>query len=352
MLLKAGVFAERLKKERAPLYVVYGDAPLLVLEAVDAIRAAARGQGFDAREILTVLPDFDWNQFTAATRASSLFGSKIVLELRIPTGKPGKGVDVLTDYCRQIRQRDNPDRLLLVSVLQLDWRDEKSAWFTALSEAGVCCKFVTPTLAELPAWIAGRLERQGQSADQAGLTFMAERVEGNLLAAHQEIQKLELLYPPGLLTEAQIRDAVLNVARYQLDDLRETFYARDLKRFARTLEGLRQEGEAPQLVLWAISEELRLLMQLQEGLAQHQPFNTLCRDLRIRAARQHTLQQAARSFSRAALTSALIAAASLDRRIKGVDYGGSGDVWEGFLRLGICIREPDIRKAPAPNPAA
>ncbi|MDR3158056.1 MAG: DNA polymerase III subunit delta [Zoogloeaceae bacterium] len=339
MLLKAEKLAEHLKGKLAPLYVVYGDAPLLTLEAAETIHAAARKQGFDEREVLSALPDFDWNQFVAATGNLSLFGGRKIVELRIPNGKPGKGVGVLTNYCQRIRQHAHPDNLLLVSAPQMEWKDEKAAWFTALSEAGVCCKFTTPTLAELPAWIAGRLERQGQKADRAGLVFMAERVEGNLLAAHQEIQKLGLLYPPGPLGEAQIRDAVLNVARYRIDDLREAFYARDFGRFARALEGLRQEGEAPQLALWAITEELRALLQLQAGLKQGQPLHTLCRDLRIWGTRQQSLQQAARTFSRAALHRALRAAARLDRRIKGLDHGGSGDVWEGFLRLGIGLRE-------------
>jgi DNA polymerase-3 subunit delta len=339
VLLKAEKFAEHLQGKLAPLYVVYGDAPLLVLEAADAVHAAARKQGFDEREILTALPDFDWNQFVVATGNLSLFGGRKVVELRIPNGKPGKSVGVLTSHCQQIQQRhSDPNSLLLVSVPQMEWKDEKTAWFTALSNAGVCVKFTTPTLAELPAWIAERLARQGQKADRAGLVFMAERMEGNLLAAHQEIQKLALLYAPGALTEAQIRDAVLNVARYRIDDLRETFYARDFGRFARALEGLRQEGEAPQLALWAITEELRALLQLQAGLKQGLPFNTLCRDLRIWGARQQPLQQAARTFSRAALLKALSAAARLDRRIKGLDHSGSGDVWEGFLRLGIGLR--------------
>ncbi|MDR2366115.1 MAG: DNA polymerase III subunit delta [Zoogloeaceae bacterium] len=344
MLLKAEPFAKRLQGEIAPLYAVYGDAPLLALEAADDIRAAARKRGFCAREVRTVLPDFDWGQFIAALGAPSLFGNKKIVELRIPTGKPGKGVSILTDYCQRIRQQGapDPDCLLLVSVLQLDWRDEKSAWFSALLDAGVCCKFTTPALTELPAWIAGRLERQGQHTDQAALTFMAEQVEGNLLAAHQEIQKLALLYPPGALTGTQVRNAVLNVARYHLDDLREAFYARDFGRFARALEGLRQEGEAPQLVLWALTEELRLLIQLQAGLARRQPFNTLCRDLRIRTVRQQALQWAVKTFSRPALYAALMLAARLDRRIKGLDHGGSGDVWEGFLRLGICLRTSGI----------
>ncbi|MDR0737198.1 MAG: DNA polymerase III subunit delta [Zoogloeaceae bacterium] len=338
MLLKPEKLAEHLRGKMASLYVVHGDAPLLVLEAADAIHAAARRQGFDERETLTALPDFDWNQLAVATGNLSLFGGRKIVDLRIPNGKPGKGASVLADYCQRLQRHDNPDNLLIVSAPQMEWKDEKTAWFTALSNAGVCIKCTTPTLAELPAWIAGRLERQGQKADRAGLAFIAERVEGNLLAAHQEIQKLALLYPPGALGEAQIRDAVLNVARYRIDDLRETFYARDFGRFARTLEGLRQEGEAPQLALWAITEELRALMQIQAGLKQGQPFNALCRDLRIWGARQQSLQQAARTFTRAALRRALTTAARLDRRIKGLDRGGSGDIWEGFLRLGIALR--------------
>ena len=208
MLLKAEQLAAHLERELRPLYVLYGDEPLLVLEAADAIRARARNAGYSEREVLTVLPQFDWGQLLAAGGNLSLFGDRKLIDLRIPTGKPGKeGSAALQQWCQHL----SPDNLLLVTLPELDWREEKAAWFTALANAGVAVKLNAPPLAELPGWIAGRLRRQQQSAEPDSLKFIAERVEGNLLAAHQEIQKLALLYPAGKLSDAQIRDAVLNV---------------------------------------------------------------------------------------------------------------------------------------------
>ena len=232
MLLKGEQLAAQLERELRPLYVLYGDEPLLVIEAADAIRARARQQGYSEREVLTVLPHFDWNQLLAAGGNLSLFGDKKLIDLRIPTGKPGKeGGAALQDWCRNL----SPDNLLLITLPELDWREEKAVWFTTLVNAGVAIKLMAPPLAELPGWIAGRLRRQQQSADLDSLKFIAERVEGNLLAAHQEIQKLGLLYPAGALSLAQIRDAVLNVARYDIDGLREALLAGDITRLSLSL---------------------------------------------------------------------------------------------------------------------
>ncbi|MDR1888915.1 MAG: DNA polymerase III subunit delta [Zoogloeaceae bacterium] len=333
MHIRGEQLASHLDRALGPLYVVYGDAPLLVLEATDAIRAAARKQGYDEREALTALSGFDWGELTAAASNLSLFGGKKLIDLRIPGGKPGKeGGSALAAYC----QRMNADNILLVTLPQLDWKEEKAVWFSALAQAGVAIKFNTPPLAELPGWIAARLARQQQQADDEGLRFMAERVEGNLLAAHQEIQKLALLYPAGRLTAANIRDAVLNVARYNIDDLREALLSGDLQRFARTLEGLQREGEAPPLVLWAMTEEIRALAQIKAGLARHMPFDGLCKELRIWGARAQQIRRAAGAVNARAIKSALELAATIDRRMKGLD---TGDVWEGFLRLGMMIQQ-------------
>ncbi|MDR1647567.1 MAG: DNA polymerase III subunit delta [Zoogloeaceae bacterium] len=314
-----------------PLYVLYGDAPLLVLEAADSLRAAARTRGFSERTVLTVLPGFDWSQLAAAAGNLSLFGGKPLIDLRIPNGKPGKeGAEALADYAR----RATLDSLLLLTLPQLDWKEEKAAWFSALEASGTLLKLDAPPLAELPGWIAGRLTRQQQHADAEGLRFMAEHVEGNLLAAHQEIQKLALLYPQGSLSFAQIREAVLNVARYDVDDLRESLLAGDLARLARTLEGLQQEGEAPQLVLWAMSEDIRLLAHFKAGQARNTPAESLFRTLRVWGTRQRLVRRAAERLSTAILKSALEEAARLDRVIKGLE---TGDAWNGFLRLGLTL---------------
>jgi len=320
-----------LERELKPVYTVYGDEPLLVIEAADTIRAAGRRQGFAEREVLTAIAGFNWNELHHATGNMSLFGGRKLIDLRIPTGKPGReGAAALQEYCAC----PSPDALMLVTLPGLDWAEEKAAWLKALTEAGVTAKLIPPSLAELPAWIAGRLRRQQQSADNDGLRFMAERVEGNLLAAHQEILKLGLLYPQGKLSLDQVRDAVLNVARYDLDSLRESLLSGDLPRFSRMLDGLRQEGEAPPLVLWAMTEEVRALAQVKTGLVERRPIDLLLKEARVWGARQPLFRKAVQRINADQATAALQLAARIDRQIKGI---GAGDVWDEFLRLGTLL---------------
>ena len=329
MLLKGEQLAAHLDRDLKAVYVIYGDEPLLVIEAADAIRAAARRKGFDEREVLTAIAGFNWNELHLATGNMSLFGGRQLIDLRIPTGKPGReGGKAIQDYCA----RPSPDALLLVTLPGLDWSEEKATWLKALTEAGVAVKLIPPNLAELPAWIAGRLRRQQQKAGNDALHFIAERVEGNLLAAHQEIQKLALLYPEGELSLQQIQEAVLNVARYDLDGLREALLSGDVARLTRTLDGLQQEGEAPPLVLWAMTEEVRALAQVKAGQKQGQPVDALLKEARVWGARQSLFKRALPRIKEAAANAALEDAARIDRMIKGI---GGGDVWTEFLRLGL-----------------
>ncbi len=329
MLLKGEQLAAHLERELRPLYVLYGDEPLLVLEAADAIRAKARASGYTEREVLTVLPQFDWGQLLAAGGNMSLFGDRKLIDLRIPSGKPGKeGSAALQQWCQNL----SPDNLLLITLPELDWREEKAAWFTTLVNAGVALKLNGPPLAELPGWIAGRLRRQQQSADLESLKFVAERVEGNLLAAHQEIQKLGLLYPAGQLSMAQIREAVLNVARYDIDSLREALLTGDIGRITRTLDGLMQEGEAPPLVLWAISEEIRALAAIRIGLDAGRPLDGLLKEAKVWGPRQAPVKKALQRLTTKTLEAALQHAGRIDRLVKGI---GHGNVWEEFLQLGL-----------------
>ncbi|RIX47614.1 MAG: DNA polymerase III subunit delta [Rhodocyclales bacterium GT-UBC] len=329
MLLKGEQLAAHLERELRPLYVLYGDDPLLVIEAADAIRAKARQHGYSEREVLTVLPQFDWGALLAAGGNMSLFGDKKLIDLRIPTGKPGKeGSAALQQWCERL----SPDNMLLITLPELDWREEKAAWFTALANAGVAIKTTAPGLADLPGWIAGRLRRQQQSADLDSLKFIAERVEGNLLAAHQEIQKLGLLYPSGQLTATQVRDAVLNVARYDIESLREALLLGDIARLTRTLDGLMQEGEAPPLVLWAISEEVRALTLIRSGMDSGRPLDLLLKEAKVWGPRQNALKRALQRLNTASLEAALQHAGRIDRLIKGI---GQGNIWEEFLRLGL-----------------
>jgi len=331
MLLKGEQLAAHLERTLEPVYLVYGDEPLLVIEAADAIRAAARRQGFDERTVLTAISGFNWNDLHHAGGNLSLFGGRQLIDLRLPGGKPGReGSAALQEYCARVSR----DTLLLVTASGVDWREEKAAWIATLASAGVVVKLITPPLAELPAWIAGRLRRQQQSAGTDGLRFIAERVEGNLLAAHQEILKLGMLYPPGELKLEQIREAVLNVARYDLDSLREAMLAGDVARLARVIAGLQQEGEAPLLVLWAMSEEVRALALVSTGLGARQALAPLLREARVWGPRQELFKRALQRIDGERAQAALAEAARIDRMIKGL---ASGDVWDAFLRLGLQI---------------
>ena len=332
MQLKGEQLAAHLERELKPVYVVYGDDPLLVIEAADAIRAAARRRGFDERKVLTGLAGFNWVELHHAAGNMSLFGGRTLIDLRIPTGKPGReGSAAIQDYCA----RQSPDALLLVTLPGLEWTEEKAAWLKALAEAGVAVKLIPPNLAELPAWIAGRLQRQQQSADREGLRFIAERVEGNLLAAHQEILKLGLLFPVGNISLQQIQESVLNVARYDLDGLREALLLGDVARLTRTLDGLQQEGEPSPLILWAMSEEVRALAQVRVGMAGGQPVDLLLKDARVWGPRQSLFKRALQRISSKQANLALRHAARIDAMIKGA--AGAGDVWDEFLRLGLAI---------------
>lgn len=332
MLLRGEQLASHLERELRPVYAVYGDE-LLSLEAADAIRAAAKRRGFDERETLVHGSGFRWEQLLAAASNLSLFGGRKVIDLRIPTGKPGaEGGQALQRFA----ELAPADTLLLVSLPDLSWQEEKAVWLNALVQSGVVVKAPAPMLEQLPAWLGNRLKRQQQEADPETLQFLAERVEGNLLAAHQEIAKLGLLFPTGRLTREQIRGAVLNVARYDLDGLREALLAGDLARYARSLDGLRQEGEAPPLVLWAVSEEVRALYIVKNGVAAGRPADMLLKEAKVWGPRQAGFKRALQRASVAGLESALRQLARIDRMMKGVAVG---DPWTELLRLGARLAE-------------
>lgn len=338
MQLRPDQLADHLKQPKPlePLYLLHGDEPLLVLEAADAIRAAARAQGFDEREVLVAGAGFRWDQLAQAGGNMSLFGGKLLIDLRIPTGKPGRdGGEALQRHCERIAG-GSPDVLTLVTLPQIDWQARKAAWLAALVNAGVALELNAPPLHLLPDWVAMRLARQQQSAPQEALEFIAENVEGNLLAAHQEIQKLGLLHPAGRLTLEQVQEAVLDVARYDVDKLRAALLAGDAPRCARLLEGLRAEDTAPPLVLWALAQEARTLAQLRAQLDQGASFDAACAAARIYGARQGPYRNATQRCSTPLLRAALLQAARIDRMIKGLTRG---DQWDEFLQLALRLTQ-------------
>ena len=249
--------AQHLERGLKSLYTVYGEEPLLALEAADRIRRHCRQTGYTEREILTAESGFEWAQLAASANSLSLFASQRLLEVRIPNGKLGNdGGDALRRYASDLP----PDTVTLISLPRLDRTQQSSSWFEALDSAGIVIAANPVTLARLPRWIASRLSMQNQQADEQTLAFLVCRVEGNLLAAHQEVQKLGLLFPPGQLDAEQVQNAVLDVARYDVFKLGEAVLAGDATRFVRMLAGLRGEGTAPPLVLWALTEEARALL--------------------------------------------------------------------------------------------
>ena len=232
----------------------------------------------------------------------------------------------------------SPDNLTLITLPKLDWQTAKAAWVTALQQAAVYIEIPNVERAHLPGWIGQRLSNQGQGAERQSLDFIADRVEGNLLAAHQEIQKLGLLYEPGKLTWEQVHDAVLNVARYDVFKLSEAMLSGDAARLARMLDGLKGEGEALPLVLWAVSEEIRTLLKLKSGMAQGRPLGALMKEYRIWGSRERMMEPALRRVSLATLEGALQDAAQVDRMVKGLRAKQfAGDAWDAMLQLALKV---------------
>ena len=311
-----------LRKGVGSLYAIHGAEALLALEASDRIREAARKSGCTEREVFFAEPGADWNRFGAGAANLSLFASKRLVELRIPTGKPGaEGGRAIEAYCAKLPE----DTVTLVVLPELEWQQQKSKWFEALERAGLLVEARAVSRDELPEWLAERLARQGQKASVETLEWLADRVEGNLLAARQEVEKLALLLPPGEVTLQSIRDAVTDVSRYERDTLLEAIHAGDAGRVARVVASLKAEGEPLPLLLWVLAEELRLMMALS---ANQRPRRFIPPD-RMSALQQTTRRHGAASFDRE-----LLRAHRIDRMIKGIE---TGDPWDSVIELALGI---------------
>jgi DNA polymerase-3 subunit delta len=331
---------QHLARELKPLYTVFGDETLLALEATDRIRTRARADGYSERDVLTADTGFKWSELAFTGNSQSLFAARRILELRIPTGKPGvEGSEALQQYC----ERQPPDTVTLVVLPEVDWRAQKAGWFEALDRAGVMVEAKAVTRKALPEWIAGRLRAQQQDADREALDFIADRVEGNLLAAHQEVQKLALLFPAGRISYEQAREAVLDVARFDVFNVGEALLEGDVLHLARMMDGLRGEGVAPPLVLWAIAEEIRAIGRVLDAIASGKAPPQLWRDARIFGnAHQQLMQQSCRRFSREQVEAGIAHAARVDRMAKGLIRG---DVWNELLQLAMRFASGALVKA-------
>ncbi len=339
MQLAPAQLAAHLQRGLRSLYTLHGDEPLLQQEAADAIRAAARAQGYTERSVHTVAgAHFDWSEVLAAGGALSLFAQRQLIEIRIPSGKPGKDGSVALQQLAEAAPA-NADVLTLVLLPRLDRQTRASAWFAALEQHGVTVAIEPVERAALPQWIAQRLAAQGQrvAAGEEGqrtLQFFADRVEGNLLAAHQEIQKLALLYPPGELGFEQVESAVLNVARYDVFKLGEAVLAGQPLRVQRMLDGLRAEGEAEVLVHYALAEDIRGLKRVKDALAQGRPLPLALREQRIWGVKERLYERVLPQLQPAALEALLQAAHQVDGIVKGLKAPGwPSDGWQALQRL-------------------
>lgn len=321
----------QLERQLAPLYLVYGEETLLAIEAADRIRAAAKAQGYGEREVLMVEAGFEWRRLRASGASLSLFATLRLLEVRIPGSGPGvEGAEALVAHAAHLP----PDTLTLVTIGKLDGKARKSAWFTALEAAGTVVHAQKVTAEKLPQWLAGRLGLQGHRADRETLEFIAARVEGNLMAAHQEVRKLALLIPPGELKLEDVKAAVVDVARYDAFDLGPAVLKGESAHFVRMLDGLQADGTGAPLVLWALAEEARAMLVVRSATARGIPGSQALREARVWGERQHVMPQALRRHGTPGLERALAHAARIDRIAKGV---APGAVWDELRSLGLLL---------------
>ena len=345
MQLAANQLGNHLQRGLKSLYTLHGDEPLLQQEALDAIRAVARAQGYTERTSHTVAgAHFDWSEVLAAGGSLSLFADKQIVEIRIPSGKPGKDGSVALQQLAEAAQ-GNDDLLTIVMLPRLDKMTKSSAWFGALESCGVTLQVEPVERNALPQWIAQRLAAQGQrvAAGEEGqrtLQFFADRVEGNLLAAHQEIQKLGLLFPAsanaGELSFEQVESAVLNVARYDVFKLSEAVLAGQAVRVQRMLDGLQAEGEAEVLVHYTLAEDIRALKRVKDAMGQGRPLPMALRENRIWGVKERLFERVLPKLSEAKLAELLQSAHVVDGIVKGLkqpDWPATG--WQALHRLAL-----------------
>jgi DNA polymerase-3 subunit delta len=349
MHIRADQLQARLEAGVRGPYTVFGDELLLVNEAVDAIRAQAHAQGYATREQHQVERGFDWDALLAQSRELSLFGDRKLIEIRIPGGKPGRdGAQGLA----ALAQEASADVLLLVLLPRLDAATQKADWFVRLSEAGTCVRVDSIEPDQLGAWMRSRLARHGLrlpggAAGQGCLDMLVARTEGNLLAAHQEVEKLALLLPTGELDPAEVEDLVQGAARYSVFRLGEGVLAGDLPRLLRMLDGLQGEGVAPVLAHWSLAEEVRAWLRLRQGLDAGEHFATLARANRIWGPKEKLLQRVLPRLGLPLLEGLLLRAAACDRAVKGLRPPGvPHEPWEAVRHLALAMAQ-----AASPLPA-
>lgn len=323
-----------------PCYVICGDEILLQVEACDAIRAAAQQQNFHERHRFVMDGRSDWSEVFEVSQALSLFGDKRLIDISIPGGKPGRnGAAAISKLSQQLHGNPNADTAFLIQLPRLDRATRNTKWAKELAAAVQSQWVDVPSITkqQLPQWLQQRAQQQKQHLNTDALHWLADQVEGNLLAAHQELQKMGLIYAPGELSLDEVQAAVLNVARYNVFDLRDAMFSGNAKRALTILHGLRGEGEALPLVLWAVGDEVRVLAALSAVQQSGGDINQALREQRAFGAREKLLRHCLQRLPASTWPAAVRHAQEIDRIIKGLNTPGTlTDAWEETARL--CLR--------------
>ncbi|MCK5091788.1 MAG: DNA polymerase III subunit delta [Gammaproteobacteria bacterium] len=331
MKLKPDQIQGHLQRNLAPIYLVGGDEPLQVQETVDAIRARAREVGFTEREVLNVDKGFDWDSLLQSTQTQSLFGDKRLLELRLPGSKPGdQGGRALRVYA----ENPAPDTVLLIICGKLDSASTRTKWLQSLEHAGVFIQVWPVDADRLPQWIQQRMRSRGLQSSRDAVKLLADKVEGNLLAASQEIEKLLLLYGSGHVDEEAIAASVADSARFNLFGLVDSSLNGKPVRMSRMLSGLQGEGVEPTLILWAFSREIRALSEMAYGMSQGKRVETVLAEKRVWDRRKPLIKNALKRHPLSGWCSLLQRCSHIDRVIKGL---ATGMVWDELLQLGMIL---------------
>ncbi len=325
--IRSDQLAQYLKNKLSPVYFVSGDETLLVQEACDEIRQFARQVGFTGRERYHVDKQFDWSQLLSSANSMSLFSDKKIIELRIDNGKPGpEGSKAICQYL----ENPSEDNVLLIVTPKLDSGTQRAKWVKTIEKTGVWTPIWPINTAQLPRWLGQRLQKAGLKADSQALELLATRIEGNLLAAHQEIEKLKLLAKDEWLSPELIANTVADSARYDIFGLVDKALLGDTRGAVKNLNGLKSEGTEPITILWALAREIRILMNIAQATQQGQSFTWAAKNAGVWDKRQALVEQAYKRLHYKKIAVLLRQANGIDKAIKGLR---DANVWNELMEL-------------------
>lgn len=339
MKVSPDTLAADLRKNLAPIYVVAGDEPLLADECLALIHTAGEKSGCNERDLQVAERGFDWQAFGAGLQNLSLFASRRLVQLRLPTGKPG---DAGSKFLLQACERPLPDTVLIIVLPALDGATKRSKWATALASSAVWIDVRPPARSELGAWLTRRLQRAGLTAEPEALETLAARVEGNLLAAKQEIDKLALLAPQGRITADTVRDAVADGARFDVFELADAALNGDAAGAIRILDGLEREGTAATLVLWSLVREVNALADVVTRMDQGRSVDQALADAGVWRSRHEVYRRAARDRKPADAASLVRHTARAEQILKGAR---SGDPWRALVEVTLALARAQLAVA-------